>query len=335
MSKGTQVNTRTHLVSRLAMLVVVACFCMPSLHAQESRFSVGAQLFGQTWLPAKNKDIPGTLHQPPGVGGSLDLRYTYYFSCVKQMYMGYQVGLGFGYGYSTFTGKYSDLYSVTDYMSDQVDYSINARFRQFSQFAKVDLSFMLAFNLHGVTINVGPKIMFPFSSKTYMTITDPSISAYFPEYGIKITDEVVTGRMKDVKNRVAFGLPTVNLMLAAEVGYEWTFKSYRTIGVQAYCAGSMWGKNPRTVPDNTSTRKVKHDEHMINIAPVANDMESEPTITVNSVRNTFSRLHYLEFGVRAYYTFYVYSMFPKRDRSIPFQKGPFNRSKKNNKKGRR
>jgi hypothetical protein len=141
--------------------------------------------------------------------------------------------------------------------------------------------------------------------------------------------------MKDVKNRVAFGLPTVNLMLAAEVGYEWTFKSYRTIGVQAYCAGSMWGKNPRTVSDNTSTRKVKHDDHMINIAPVANDMESEPTITVNSVRNTFSRLHYLEFGVRAYYTFYVYSMFPKRDRSIPFQKGPFNRSKKNNKKGRR
>ena len=90
---------------------------------------------------------------------------------------------------------------------------------------------------NGLFFNIGPKFMIPVWTpyKQTANIDQTHISAYFDETGVTMRDNVVTGKYTgqepEEKNGIQFNM---NLMLTAEIGYEWILKSGNSLGLGAY-----------------------------------------------------------------------------------------------------
>lgn len=185
-----------------------------------------------------------------GCGGDvvLDLQYAHYWAKDgRPVDLGIIVGLGIGYHQSSL--KAND--NVVKFDTAKVDYTVayaGVKEKDHQLQLEVPLMFSLIHD-NGFFFNVGPKFMIPVYTPYKQTVNQDNthISAYFEETGVTIEDNIVTGKYEgqqpEEKNGIQFKL---NIMLTAELGYEWILKNGDSFGLGAYANYSVYNSYKNT-----------------------------------------------------------------------------------------
>ena len=229
----------------------------------------------------------------------LDLQYAHYWTKDgRPVDLGLIVGLGIGYMQSGLkVGNDSTFFTKSG-----VDYTVLAsNIKETDHQLQLEVSLMFSLiSEKGVFFNIGPKFMIPVYSPYKQTVdqNNTHITAYFPNEGITVTDETVTGKytgqQPTTKNGIQFN---VNVMLTAEIGYEWVLKSGNSFGLGAYANYSVFN----TFKNTTST------EGLFDLT--APTETSAAILDVQSATKTYAdKLGYFDAGLKLAYHF----NFPKK-----------------------
>ena len=234
----------------------------------------------------------------------LDLQYAHYWAKDgRPVDVGIIVGLGLGYQQSGLTTNDSSFFKRPVGAYD-VDYTVVAKGIKETDH-QLQLEIPVMFSLiadNGVFFNFGPKFMIPLYTPYKQTVNqdETHISAYFEETGVTMIDEVVTGKydgqQPTEKNGIQFNM---NLMLTAEIGYEWVLKSGNSFGLGAY-ANYGW---------NLSYKNTPNAEGLFNLtAPTSSD---KAHLDVLSATHAYAdKLSFFDAGIKLAYHF----NFPKKQR---------------------
>ncbi len=228
----------------------------------------------------------------------LDLQYAHYWTDdARPMDLGLIVGLGIGYEQSGLKTNDSTAFSKAN-----VDYTVVAKDIKETDH-QLQLEVPVMFSLihdNGLFFNFGPKFMIPLYTPYKQTVntTDTHITAYFPETGITIQDNPVTGQytgqQPTEKNGIQFN---INVMLTAEIGYEWTLKSGNSFGLGAYANYSVFN----------TFKNATNSEGLFNLtAPT--DYDKAHLDVLSATHAYADKLGYFDAGIKLAYHF----NFPKK-----------------------
>ncbi len=233
-----------------------------------------------------------------GGNAVLDLQYAHYWTKDgRPVDLGLIVGLGIGYMQSGLAANDSTAFTKAN-----VDYTVIAKNIKETDH-QIQLEVPLMFSLihqSGLFFNVGPKFMIPVYTPFNQTANqdETHISAYFPEYGVTVVDNEVTGKYTGQQPTGQNGIQfNVNVMLTAEIGYEWILKSGNSLGLGAYANYSVFN----TFKNTTSS------EGLFNLTAPTDD--SKAILDVQSATKTYAnKLGYFDAGIKLAYHF----NFPKK-----------------------
>ena len=270
--------------------------CIGAL-AQNSVLSVGVRGGGQMMLPTAVAGTTGTMSAALGGAGTLDLRYTFYGEPTDRIGIGFAVSAGVGYGSAGIQGTRTDTYTNLDYKGNALDYTCTAQYSQTDRFAKADAALLLAMRFSGVTINIGPRFMLPFAASSALTLRNASIDAYYPAYDVHVRDQLITGKLATPYTQARTPiLPRYSLLVAAEIGYEWSLGEQSSLGLQLYADVAVWNQARSAIPFIPSTP-------LIQVSPISSAESPAPAVTVGDITLMIKELRYIDFGVRVYYAF--------------------------------
>lgn len=291
-----------------------------SIHSQQNfkhsydRFTIGLR-GGAAGLLHKTKEGNWTC------GGDvvLDLQYAHYWTKDgRPVDLGIITGVGLGYAQSSVKSSVNSTRPGVEDLDAanpmHIDYTIRADEVK-EHDGQLQLEVPLMFSLihqNGLFFNVGPKFMLPVFTPYKQTISNnPNtfVEAYYQETGVRVTNDVITGLLAedkytskgtDYKNKF-----TINVMLTAEIGYEWILKSGNSLGLGAYANYSVYNS-------------FKNNPEDPNVDPLIR-VESAPSSTSNAVINVnpltgtyASGLGFFDAGVKLAYHF----NFPKKRKNI-------------------
>ena len=229
----------------------------------------------------------------------LDLQYAHYWAKDgRPVDLGLIVGLGIGYQQSGLK-KDSDL---TKFPKGNVDYTVFAKDVKETDH-QLQLEVPVMFSLiadNGIFFNFGPKFMIPVYTPYNQSVNqqETHISAYLQETGVTVVDKpvtgVYTGQQPEAKNGIQFN---VNVMLTAEIGYEWILKSGNSFGLGAYANYGVY----------SSFKNNPNPEGLFNLTPPSDDDKAH--LDVLSATHTYAdKLGYFNAGIKLAYHF----NFPKK-----------------------
>jgi hypothetical protein len=239
----------------------------------------------------------------------LDLQYAHYW--VKEnrpVDLGLIVGLGIGYAQSSFNANPNADTSIVDSDNMKIDYSIRADEVK-EHDGQLQLEVPVMFSLihdNGLFFNVGPKLMVPVYTPYRQTLSrneNTQVSAYIPELGVTFINDEILGKLNDsnysqqgsdYKNRF-----TINVMLSAEIGYEWILKSGNSLGLGAFANYSVYN----SFKNNPQNRTLIE----LTTAPSGTD---DAAFVVNPATQSYAKgLGFFDAGIKVAYHF----NFPKKD----------------------
>jgi hypothetical protein len=263
--------------------------------AQNSVLSVGVRGGGQMMLPTAVVGATGTMSAALGGAGTLDLRYTFYGQPTDRIGIGFAVSAGVGYGSAGVQGASVDTYTNSDYTGNQLDYTCTASYTRIDRFAKADAALFFAMRFGGVTVNLGPRFMLPFAASSALTLRSASIDAYYPAYDVHVRDQLITGKLVTPYTQARTPIhPRYSLLVAAEIGYEWSLSEQSSLGLQLYADVAVWnsaGKNPAPISP------------LIQVSPITSQENPAPAVTVGDITPMINDLRNIDFGLRVYYAF--------------------------------
>ena len=185
-----------------------------------------------------------------GCGGDvvLDLQYAHYWAKDgRPVDLGIITGLGIGYHQSNLNANDN----VVKFDTAKVDYTVAyAGVKETDHQLQLEVPLMFSL-IHdkGLFFNIGPKFMIPVYTPYKQTVDQDNthISAFFEETGVTVVDETVTGKytgqQPEAKNGIQFN---INVMLTAEIGYEWILKNGHSLGLGAYANYSVYNTYKNT-----------------------------------------------------------------------------------------
>lgn len=269
---------------------------------KQHRFSIGVRGGVASLMQQTDNDIMG--HWRAGFDALLDLQYAYYFGARegKKTNMGIITGVSFGYSQSPVRSGVDTTYTINDQDagtmgSTPVKYTIQSEEVK-EQNGQLQLEIPILFALRhesGLFFNAGPKLVFPLWSHYKQNIAEEgtNIDAYFEEYGVHVTNEVVTGKLQesDYSTKGQWKHATIQLMLTAELGYEWQLKNGNALGLGAYGNYSAY----------TAYSNATSDQSLIQVGlPQAGG----PRVDVFSATDSYAnKLGYFDCGVKLVYHF--------------------------------
>ena len=229
----------------------------------------------------------------------LDLQYAHYWTKDgRPVDLGLIVGLGIGYAQSGLNTA-SDSTSFT---KDKVDYTVVTKDVKETDH-QLQLEVPLMFSLiadNGVFFNIGPKFMIPVYTPYNQSINkdETHIAAYVQETGITTVDNPVTGQYNGEQPMVENGIQfKMNVMLTAELGYEWILNSGNSLGLGAYANYSVFN----------SFKNTTSAEGLFNLTAPTDDDKAH--VDVQSATKTYAdKLGYFDAGIKVAYHF----NFPKK-----------------------
>lgn len=234
----------------------------------------------------------------------LDLQYAHYWTKDgRPVDLGLITGISIGYAQSSVKTNVDTAYTANTSDGD-IDYTIKANEIK-EHDGQLQLEIPLFFSLiheSGLFFNIGPKFMLPlYTPYKQQVAKDTHIEAYFLDTEVRVTDEAITGMLaqddytqkgSDYKNQF-----TINIMLSAEIGYEWILKSGNSLGLGVYADYSVYN----------SFKNSANTQSLINvIAPEGNDLA---IVNVAPATKTYAKgLGFFDVGVKLAYHF----NFPKK-----------------------
>lgn len=211
-----------------------------------SRFTIGVR--GGVASLRQQSDIPTTWKL--GYDAFLDLQYAHYWKSKKEHSVGFLFGASAGYINSAMTApSINDKYSVAT-TDGTINYTIQANDLVESD-GEIVVEVPVMFSLvtkKGFFLNLGPRLQVPVFTHYNQSLTNPHITAYFPTENVTVKDELITGKVLEspVISKGKFQAATLNVLVSAELGYEFKLKSGNSFGLGVYadyCPYSMYSKN--------------------------------------------------------------------------------------------
>lgn len=237
----------------------------------------------------------------PGFDAVLDLQYAHYWQTKKEHNFGFIIGASVGYSMSSMTTQVRDSFSRAT-IGGKVDYTVTASEVK-EKDGEVVLEVPIMFSMilrQGFFLNVGPRLSMPVYAHYKQNMSeDVSVVAYFPEYDVTVPNEPVTGELTDEQKHQPgkWQASKVNVMLTAELGYEFKLLSGNSVGLGAYANYSVY-------------TLYRNDTSSESLVGVKNPEWNQPApINVLSATDTYAKgLGYFDFGVKVAYHF----NFPKQ-----------------------
>ncbi len=254
----------------------------PTMH----RFTVG--LRGGY---ANNMSKATDAKHPFGYDAMLDLQYAHYWAKSEdKCQLGLLVGIGAGYLQSGLQQALNEQF-IANTTDGNIHYTVTADEVK-DKTGQVQLEVPVMFSMitpKGFFLNAGPRILLPVYTPSHQTVTNPNVDAYFEEEGVHVVNEAVTGvvtdAQQDIKATTANNLK-VNILLGAELGYEFRLQSGHSIGLGAYANYGLW-----------SAFKGNGDGKVFNLT--APDGAKTAVIDIETLTNAkATKMGYLDAGVK-------------------------------------
>lgn len=236
-----------------------------------------------------------------GFDGLLDLQYAHYFgkrNWKAPVNLGIITGLSIGWAQSGLRAGVDTAYTVNT-ADGNIDYTVSAGKVQEDD-GQLQLEIPVMFSLiteKGLFFNVGPKLVVPVYTHYKQSIASPDINAYFPEEGVNVSNEVITGQVQNnqLKTKGKWNSSKINVMLTAELGYEWLFRNGHSFGLGVYANYSVYDLY-RNDTDNKS---------LINVS--APSASAPAAVDVLSATDTYANgMGYFDCGLKLTYNFNFY-----------------------------
>ena len=174
----------------------------------------------------------------------LDLQYAHYWKKFgKKMQYGLIVGLGAGYARSHVSGSLDEHFRIKTSEGD-IAYSVTTEdVKEYD--GQIQLEVPLMFSMiheNGFFMNIGPRFTLPVYEKYNQTITKPNIDAMLYPEEVPVHNQLITGVVTDEQadSNGKWKASTINIMLGAEIGYEFTFKNKNSLGIGVYGNYSLY-----------------------------------------------------------------------------------------------
>lgn len=231
-----------------------------------------------------------------GFDAALDLQYAHYWrrGSWKSAY-GILTGVSLAYSRSGL-GSGVDTTNTVSAGGHKIEYTISAEDineKDGQLQVEVPLMFSMVTN-KGFFLNIGPRFIVPVYTHYNQSITKPTIDAYFPDMGVHVVNQDITGNvsedLKDTKGR--WSASKINVLVGAELGYEWTLRNQNALGLGVYGNYSVY-----TLYNNATNNKS-----LINVTPPAAD--GAASVNVLSATDTYAKgMGYFDAGVKLVYHF--------------------------------
>ena len=199
------------------------------------RFTIGLRGGAASLMQNTDKKM-GNWHV--GWDVMLDLQYAHYWKKFgKKMQYGLLVGVSAGFTRSHLKSGVLDEYDEqTDF--GKIHYTVSAEdIKEYDGQLQLEVPIMFSM-IHekGFFMNIGPKLALPVYSPYNQTILKPNINAYFEEEGVNVPNAKITGQVSDDQAETSgkWKASTLNVMLGAELGYEYTFRNKNSLGIGVY-----------------------------------------------------------------------------------------------------
>ena len=179
-----------------------------------------------------------------GFDAMLDLQYAHYWKKFgKKMQYGLLVGVSAGYARSHIASGVNDNFEETT-TSGNIQYTVKAEnVKEYDGQIQVEVPIMFSM-IHekGFFMNLGPRLTVPVYAHYNQNITQPDIIAYFPEEGVTVENARITGQVTDEQadSKGKWTAGKLNVMLGAELGYEYTFRNKNSLGIGVYANYSLY-----------------------------------------------------------------------------------------------
>lgn len=248
-----------------------------------------------------------------------DLDLTYMWPMDQRLYLGLRSGLSVGYAGYGYRGDFTEEYTNTDFLNHPMNYTNTAVGAEMkvSQL-NIEVPLMMAFRYEGFVLGAGFKFLMPGASNSYtQNIQELHINAFYPEYGVTVRDELITGLKEAplaVKGKNA--VSAFNFLWSMDLGYEWQMEGLSYFGVGAFCNLGMVGTKPYEKGTNG---------RVIDVAPISDRDFPVPGVEVHAMSGLAKITHYMDFGVRMYFAFDIENYNAKGIYSRSHKKGSFGR----------
>ncbi len=285
-------DVNPYAVKKETEILPVALALKPTHLDKMHRFSIGAR--GGVASLMHEADVMGDWKA--GFDALLDLQYAYYFGGKKNQKVnpGILTGVSIGWAQSGLQAGVDTTYTVST-VDGNIDYTIKADNVKEND-GQLQLEIPVMFTMlteKGFFMNVGPKVVIPVFSHYKQNITTPDINAYFPTEGVNVSNEVITGLVQDnqLKTKGKWNPSKVNVMLTAELGWEWILPSENSIGLGVFANYSVYDLYKNTT-DNKS---------LINVTPPT---AGPAIVDVLSATDTYANgMGYFDCGLKLVYHF--------------------------------
>lgn len=231
-----------------------------------------------------------------GFDAALDLQYAHYWhrSDWKSKH-GILTGVAIAYSRSGLGSGVDTTYNVTA-DNHKIEYTISTEdINEKDGQLQIEIPIMYSMVLNnGFFLNVGPRLIVPVYSHYNQSITNPNIVADFTDMGVKVENEAITGLVKDnqMKTKGRWDASKVNVLLGAELGYEWTLQNKNSLGLGVYGNYSVF------------TLYNHNTENMSLINVGLPSAEGAAPVDVLSATDTYAKgMGYFDAGVKLVYHF--------------------------------
>jgi len=273
----------------LALMLLAAT----TLYSQTSRlmFGLGGGLaFNETGSKFEKLCCPH---------GTFNFGYSVLGETNSDLLVGLRTGLNLSYSKFGNALTLSETFTNIDYEGSSIDYTVTANrvtFKQ-QQFS-LEIPLMLAFDIKNLYFNLGLKFILPVWNKYTQSIENPVISAYYPDCGVSVVNDVITGVVpQDQLNTSGKALPASLMVgISAEIGHTWNLGSSRgNLGFDFFVDFVPWTVGG--IKDNS--------RNVVEVAPIAiNDGQPKAAVTVNPLNQCNGFVYRnLFFGAKLVYTF--------------------------------
>lgn len=257
------------------------------------RFTIGVRAGAASMLQKMvNEDAKSKF----GFDVLLDLQYAHYWQTKKEHKLGLLTGISFGIAQGGLKApKSTDQYTVTDPDGMKASYTVTAdNIKETDRQLQLEVPLMFSLiSKQGVFFNFGPRFFLPVYTPYKATLENPNIDAYFEQTDVHVTNEVITGLMKDNqtigKGKTNNNLK-LNITLGTELGYEWQLKNGHSLGLGAYANYGLY---------SMFKQDAQNKKSLVTVTPAI-----PSTITTNSATEAWTqKMGFVDVGVKLAYHF--------------------------------
>ena len=266
------------------------------------RFSIGVR-GGLASLMQNTKKVDGERKMDNGGLGFdayLDVQYTF-LAGGKKVNPGIMTGISLGFERNGIAANnVNENWTVTAPDGGNINYSTSiqrATDKDWQLMLEIPVMFAMV-TKNGFFMNVGPRFQIPVLSRHNQKLTAAEINAEFVNQGVTVPNEAITGLVTadQAKKKGSWKNANIQILLGAELGYEWLLKNGDGLGLGAYGNYGLWDNFKDRTPDNPNG--------ILSVTPAQNDGSAIAGVEVVDATNAYvTKIGNWDAGLKLVYHF--------------------------------